>query len=290
MDLGANKLSWTNPILAAVSGVTGVMYILFILSNRYVADEPIFPLRLLAHPVVLVSYAILILQNTMTMTMMMLVPMYFQVTNKAGVAAAGAYLIPSFIGNTLGGLFTGWFIKRTGLYKIPTIASAFSNILCFTLLRILWNGSTPSWQSLFVFFGGLATGISHSSVFVGLTSSVKEEHVSMAGSGLYLSGNIGAVFGSSISSAVYEASLRPELEKVLEGSPHMEKVIIIFYLVLLLCIHLTIIPLFLCCVANRNHIDYSQSSVEHRICSRPIRGNEGQDHAGLHPQFSAGIL
>lgn len=45
---------------------------------------------------------------------MFIIPIYFQVTNNASTGEAGAYLIPSVIGNTIGGLLTGAWIKRYG--------------------------------------------------------------------------------------------------------------------------------------------------------------------------------
>jgi hypothetical protein len=43
---------------------------------------------------------------------MLIIPIYFQVTKNASTAVAGAYLIPSVFGNTIGGLATGAFINR----------------------------------------------------------------------------------------------------------------------------------------------------------------------------------
>jgi hypothetical protein len=47
--------------------------------------------------------------------MMMLVPMYFQVSAHATLTNAGAHLMPSVIGNAIGGLLAGFVIKRSGL-------------------------------------------------------------------------------------------------------------------------------------------------------------------------------
>lgn len=43
---------------------------------------------------------------------MMIGPMYFQVTLKATSAEAGLYLIPAVVGNTVGGLLSGFIISR----------------------------------------------------------------------------------------------------------------------------------------------------------------------------------
>ena len=45
--------------------------------------------------------------------MMLLVPLYFQVSAHASVTNAGAHLMPSVIGNAAGGLVTGYVIKRS---------------------------------------------------------------------------------------------------------------------------------------------------------------------------------
>ncbi len=44
--------------------------------------------------------------------MMMLVPIYFQVSAHASLTSAGMHLTPSVIGNAIGGLVTGYIIKR----------------------------------------------------------------------------------------------------------------------------------------------------------------------------------
>ena len=44
--------------------------------------------------------------------MMLLVPMYFQISAHASVTNAGAHLMPSVIGNAFGGLLTGFVIRR----------------------------------------------------------------------------------------------------------------------------------------------------------------------------------
>lgn len=43
---------------------------------------------------------------------MLTVPVYFQVTARASVTAAGLHLIPAVCGNAIGGLISGFYIKR----------------------------------------------------------------------------------------------------------------------------------------------------------------------------------
>jgi hypothetical protein len=97
-------------------------------------------------------------------------------------------------------------------------------MFCFTLLLTTWHGHTPVWQALFVFFGGFATGIAGSAVFVDLAASVEESEMAIASSGLYLSSNIGSVAGITAVSAVFSNSLKAKLDEVLANWPQGHKV------------------------------------------------------------------
>lgn len=50
--------------------------------------------------------------------MMLLVPLYFQVSAHASVTNAGAHLMPSVIGNAFGGLLTGFVIRRYNILSL----------------------------------------------------------------------------------------------------------------------------------------------------------------------------
>lgn len=50
---------------------------------------------------------------------MVTVPVYWQVTTKASPGVSGVYLVPAVVGNTLGGLLTGWWIMKSVNTKTP---------------------------------------------------------------------------------------------------------------------------------------------------------------------------
>jgi hypothetical protein len=67
--------------------------------------------------------------------------------------------------------------------------------------------------------------MAHASVFVALASSIDEKDVAIAGSGLYLSGNIGAVTGLSLASAVFNGALQHDLTSALSKVPHGKEIL-----------------------------------------------------------------
>lgn len=60
-------------------------------------------------------------------------------------------------------------------------------------------------------------GIVYATTFVGLTAGVEERQMAIAGTGLYLSGNLGMLIGVSLASKIMQASLRKGLQKALMG-------------------------------------------------------------------------
>ncbi|CAK7227258.1 hypothetical protein SCUCBS95973_006479 [Sporothrix curviconia] len=210
---GGSSLPWTHPLLLSLFAAAGVLAVLFCYIELRVAREPIFPLPLLARRDVVLPYGILFLQNTAQTLMIYSVPLYFPVTAAASPAAAGLYLVPVVVGNTVGGLATGAYIQRAARYKLPTVAGTQVATLCHVLTSLFWTGSSSSsrttntaWrQALYIFPGGLGTGIFYASTFVPIAASTSEEELSIAGGGLFLSGNFGSLLGVTLASSVIHA-------------------------------------------------------------------------------------
>lgn len=127
-DLGSKKASTTMIAILVAIGVTAGIF--FVLTEKFWAKEPVFPLELLGKDAVITSYTIIFIQTGIQVSvsariarcllcnanlchqLMFLVPLYFQVTANASMGEAGAHLVPAVFGNTLGGLAVGAWIKR----------------------------------------------------------------------------------------------------------------------------------------------------------------------------------
>ncbi|TVY18331.1 Vacuolar membrane amino acid uptake transporter fnx2 [Lachnellula arida] len=217
LNFFSNAESWSSlvPIILAVVAI--LLMIAFCLVEKFWAKEPIFPLQLLTKLDTCTSYVILACQMAAQLGMMSSVPLYFQVTKRAKSGEAGAYLVPAVVGNTVGGLITGAYINRSGRYKLPIVLSGGLAAIAYTLLIVRWRGHTKIWESLYVFPGGLGTGIAYSAVFIALAASVTEDEMAIAGTGLYTSGGIGSVIGISVSGAVFQWWTKKGLENALNG-------------------------------------------------------------------------
>lgn len=216
LDVGGQKLAWDSPIIITLILVGALGIVAFTISARY-AREPIFPLRVITFPSVISNYLILLLQSITQLSLMVAVPIYFQVTQNAGTAKAGAFLVPAFCGNLIGGLATGFWIRHTGEYKTPTVLAPLLAIACEVACLIFWTGKTTIAQSLFIFPGGLAMGLASSSTLVGAVAGVSEDDIAIATSGSYLFANLGAIGATSAGPATFQITLRAHLEHMLNG-------------------------------------------------------------------------
>lgn len=266
LDLGGTRIPWTSSWMYVLIGTTIVCGITFIISAKYAA-EPIFPLELATHFVVVTNYLVIFLQTTAQSALMISVPIYFQVTAAATTSEAGAHLIPAFAGNTLGGLLAGYWIKRTGFYKPLTVLSPIMGVICTLNLLLLWDGHTSPWLSLLIFPGGLAMGFLSSSAFVGLAAGVSEEGIAVTTSGMFLAFNIGGIAGVSGGSAVLQNVLRSSLGRALDGVDGGEEV--------------RILNLFEVCDRTDTDADHEEGTCGYRVCSDSWQSNKRLGNTSL---------
>ena len=219
LDAGGEKYAWNSSALITVITSGIVSLALFVVTASKVS-EPIFPLRLLKHYGLVTNYLIVLLGVFTQLSLMMAVPLYFQATKHANTAAAGAYLVPAFAGNTLGGLLSGYWIRRTGRYKWPTVLAPILSVFCMLLCLFLWNGNTSIAESTYTFPGGFAMGMVTSAAFVGMAAAVQPDDVAIAGNGMYLFLNIGSIAGASSGSAAYQNALRSGLAEAFRNTKH----------------------------------------------------------------------
>lgn len=150
---------------------------------------------------------------------MLVVPLYVQVTMSVSPATAGLYLVPAVIGNALGGLLTGYWIRRSGKYKAPTLVAAIISSFGHAALSILWTGPIGLLKSFFIFPGGLGTGISHSSIFVAIAAGTTVEEQAIATGGMYLCGSIGTLLGFTLGASVMRTVTEETAKRGLSSMP-----------------------------------------------------------------------
>ncbi|KAJ5772753.1 hypothetical protein N7457_007649 [Penicillium paradoxum] len=224
LDQGGKSFPWTSwwTVFLGSGGV--LLLVAFVVVEAYVASEPIFNLRILRRTNVSAAYIIGALQTAAQLGMMFAIPLYFQITQRASTTVAGVHLVPAVVGNALGGLLAGVFIRRTGQFKILLVIAGLVASLSYLLLYLYWEGKTGFWQSLFILPGGLGTGISAASSFIAMSSMLPPEEMAMATAGYMLVVGFSITAGVTTSNSVLGMGFQRELSKNLHG-PGSEEII-----------------------------------------------------------------
>ncbi|KAB8224274.1 major facilitator superfamily domain-containing protein [Aspergillus novoparasiticus] len=216
LDRGGHAFPWIS-LPSFLLGGTGIaLLILFVWAER-VAAEPIFDLRILARPNVASSYMVGFLQITSQLGMLFSVPLYFQVTQRASATVAGGHLVPAVVGNTVGGLLAGTFIRRTGRYKALLVIGGLVAAITHVLMLIRWNGHTNFGESLYIIPGGVGTGIASASAFVAMTALLEPQDMAMATGGYMLIVSFAMTTGITMTNTVLGLGFKHHLEQNLHG-------------------------------------------------------------------------
>ena len=261
VDLGGGKLSWKSSLIWAIFAIAAFCGIVFILNEAYVAREPIFPLRLLVHRDVMSAYLLQALQSGAQYAVWPLLnesnPRIDQFTHQTLGHVHCPAIFPSHSPHISSQCRCspvprclwqcGWWSTqrvyhptvysfnpllsihsltscRTASYKYLTITGTIIATLGYLLLILFWHGNTSIWESLYITPGGFGMGVVYATTFVGLTAGVEERQMAIAGTGLYLSSNLGMLTGVSVASKIMQASLRKELQGALIGFDGREMV------------------------------------------------------------------
>jgi MFS family permease len=216
IDRGGNVFSWSSKyaLMLAVSGLSFLAT--FAYYESYMASEPIFDLRILRLPNVSICYFISVLQTSAQSSMMFTIPLYFQVTADAPTTVAGAHLVPAVLGNAIGGLVAGWFIRRTGYYKLVLFTAGIVASITYLLLYLFWDGNTTPWQSLSIVPSGMGTAFASAASFVAMAAFLDPEEIIMATGGYVLLFSIAMTAGVTTSNSILMTTFKKQMLKDLK--------------------------------------------------------------------------
>ncbi|QGA18907.1 hypothetical protein EYB26_006592 [Talaromyces marneffei] len=221
-DGGGQAFPWLSAYSLGLA-LTGILSLaLFVYVENHRAPEPIFDLHVFRNPNIVPSFLIGGLQTSAQVSMMFTVPLYFQVMMGTTSTVAGSHLVPAVLGNTMGGLLGGFFIRRTGRYKPVLILAGVLASVSYVLQFFLWNGNTGFWGSLYITPGGMGTAFASGAAFVSMTSFLQPTEIAMATGGYILFSSFSVTVGMTATNTVLGTTFRREMQQGLRGVPDME--------------------------------------------------------------------
>lgn len=225
LNSGGNIVPWTHPLVLTTLPLSIVFLLLFVYVEDKIAAEPIIPVRLLLHRTV----ACACLANWfITMAIFSLLyygPIYFQVLGMSA-SGAGARLIPTSLGASIGSVGTGLIMRATGKYYILNIAISLILIASFALGAATMDRYLAAWPPFLYFaMGGIGYGGMLTITLLALIAAVDHEHQAVITSASYAFRSTGSTIGITIASAAFQNVLKAQLWTRFGDSPDAGEII-----------------------------------------------------------------
>lgn len=219
------NLPWGSPIVVSSLVLAAVTAILFVVVELFVAPEPILAPHLLRRKIpVLVSVSNFFVSMG-NFAVMYFFPMWFQTVQLTNASTAGAHLLPNSLGISMGSLFAGWMMHKTGKYKMINLIFGFFPVIGVVALCFLNenSGFIQSWFSIVPF--GFGNAVVLQTMLIALLVRLPESQVAVGTGFNTLFRGVGQVGGVAIPSAIFQAKLDSELRSRITG-PDAEELIL----------------------------------------------------------------
>ncbi|KAI1816252.1 major facilitator superfamily domain-containing protein [Poronia punctata] len=196
-------------------GSSVVTLVIFVLIEKYVAQDPIIPLAVLQNRGALLSCVSQLGFMAARWTVLFYTPMTALAVFGFSPAASGSILIPTNFGFGLGGLLVGAFhIRRTGSFWAPSLAFVFLFGISLAALSVSSRQETPfGLYVTIVFFNGFFTGGALNYTLAHLLHLTLPETHFVATSLLGTFRGFAGSFGSAIGGGIFTRALRDGLER-----------------------------------------------------------------------------
>ncbi len=176
------------------------------------AKEPIIPLSLL-HDRTFITTTIsgMIAMGSMFGVLGYL-PTYLQMVYGVSATVSGLLLIPMTVGMLIGTTFQGWFVTRTGHYRIlPIVGPIIAG--CGMLLLTLLTANSSVWLiSVFTILLGLGMGSFFQLLVLLVQNAVEAKNVGTATSSSNFFREIGVTLGSAVIGVMFTSRLTSGIE------------------------------------------------------------------------------
>ena len=202
----AENGNWGDP--AVIAGfVTGFLFLLAFIVAEAKAEDPMIPLDLFRNRTFTVSVIATFLFVFGFSTLIIFLPLWFQVVQGASTTASGYLLLPFLFGLIFSSILAGQIVSRTGRYKVLIAGSMavmgiglalFSNLRADTPNPVLW-----SWMLI----TGLGVGPSMAIFTLIVQNDVSFERLGTATSDLTLFRQIGTSVGLTMAFTLFRNNL-----------------------------------------------------------------------------------
>ncbi|GAA5982820.1 hypothetical protein JCM5350_002999 [Sporobolomyces pararoseus] len=215
---------WSSPYVWVPLIIFLISTISFVLVEAFYSAEPVMPLRILKDRNGLFVGLINFTVSFVSFSILYFYPQFFEIVQQKTASQAGAHLLPNSVALSIGSLFAGYVIRKTGKYWFLIVITSFFPIIALSSFIFLDenSGFVHSWLAILPSGFGFASVITAG--LIAIIASVDRSDMATATGLTYLFRYVGQVVGVASSASLLQAVLNTELHKRFTG-PGSSKII-----------------------------------------------------------------
>ncbi|KAG7086848.1 hypothetical protein E1B28_002769 [Marasmius oreades] len=219
-----SDLPWSNPGVIVPLALSFIFSILFIIVELYVAPEPVLAPFLLRERIPVLVGISNFLVAICNFSITYFFPMWFQTVMLTNASIAGLHILPNSVSMSMGSMFAGWMMHRTGKYKMINLIFGILPFIASVLIIQIHetSGWVQSWLSIIPL--GFGNAVVLQTMLIALLAHTPESHMAVATGFGQLFRGIGQVGGVAISSAIFQSKLDWELKQRIHA-PNADEII-----------------------------------------------------------------
>jgi EmrB/QacA subfamily drug resistance transporter len=215
---GSNQTyNWNSPQVIGILASAGVSYILFLITERFVAD-PILPLDLFRNVTFATAGLLSMLQLMVLVGLAIYLPLFLQGVLGVSATYSGAVITPMSLASVVGAMVAGFTVARFKRYQIITIVGSIVMSAGVFLMTRMTDKTGLLEATIFMVTAGLGLGTFFSVVNLAAQNSIPRSRLGVGTGAVRLMGQFGAVLGVAIVGTVVNNSLStalaPRLAKI----------------------------------------------------------------------------
>ncbi|KAN0075559.1 Major facilitator superfamily domain containing protein [Tylopilus felleus] len=215
---------WDDPWVIVPLALACTFFVAFVVVELLIAPEPVLAPSLLKQRVPVLVGMSNFLVALCNFSVMYFFPMWFQTVALTSAAVAGLHLLPNSLAMSIGSLFAGWMMHRTGKYKMINVIFGFFPFIGIVLITLIHGNSGPlqTWFSIIPL--GFGNAVVMQTMLIALLAHLPEDAMAVGtGFGQVFRG-LGQVCGVAVSSALFQSRLDSELRARIQ-TPDAEEII-----------------------------------------------------------------
>ena len=215
---GSNQIyDWNSLQVIGVLLASGVLYVLFILTERFVA-EPILPLNLFRNQVFAVASLLSLLQLMILVALVIYLPLFLQGVLGESATNSGEVITPLTVSTVVGSLVAAAILTSRKRYQLITIVGAVIMTIGVFLLTRMTASTSLLEAAIYMVVAGVGLGSFFSILTLAAQNSLPRARLGVGTGAVRYLGQLGSVLGVAIVATVVNQTLANDIVKRLPAN------------------------------------------------------------------------